>query len=165
MNKISSFSLCQYLKSLPFFCPAEGFSPSVSQVPSANQNRPVRFRAANEIFAAGLLLNDMPVRSEDFQFVVVIPMEVVVESFPADCAPYAGIAVLPPKHDCLAVKIVVLIWRRELQIVLFKGSPHTLRDECGKRLDIHVNARTVQRTQIGITVLHANDRPRIAARG
>lgn len=90
----------------------------------------------SKIFPARFLFNGCPVVSEYSELVLAIPAEMVIQSFFADFAPYAGFRILPPEHDNFAVKNISLFRRRKPQIVwlahillLGKQSRHPARGE------------------------------------
>ena len=85
------------------------------QVARADENRPVRFWAAGEIFPPSFLFDARSVASEYSELVLAIPVEVVVQSFPADMATYPSFSVLPPEHDNIPTRIILLVRSGKLQ--------------------------------------------------
>src|SRR5580698_4847318 len=88
-----------------FMCPPDSLSPC--QIECANQHRAVRLCRAGEVFPARLFLDRLPVGPVDIELVLVVTLEVIVQGFPADGAPYLRLAILPPEDGDTAVKNVL----------------------------------------------------------
>jgi hypothetical protein len=74
------------------------------EIERADEDRLIRFCSTGKIFPARLLLDGLTVRSKYFQFVLIVPMEVVVQGLSADLAPNASVSILTPENHDTAVK-------------------------------------------------------------
>jgi hypothetical protein len=85
------------------------------EIGRADQNGPIRFCFAGKIFPARLLLDGLTVCSKHFQFVLIVPMDEVVQGLSADPAPNANVSILAPESHDTAVKNITFFSRRKLQ--------------------------------------------------
>src|ERR1700719_2281067 len=67
--------------------------PSLRQIVRANENRPIHFGVAGNIFPAHLLLNGLAVGSEHLEFIFAVSLEMIVQGFAADGAAHPGFAI------------------------------------------------------------------------
>jgi len=91
-------------------------------------------------------------------------MEVTVQGFPSDGTANNRFAVLPIEKHHVAPANRTLHGRRKGYVVLLKSPFHAADDKSRERMDVHLDARTVQCAQIGLTINDANHGPGIAAR-
>jgi hypothetical protein len=129
-----------------------------------NENRSIQFHVAGKIFPPHLLLDGLAVRSEYFEFVLTVSMEVIVEGFPADGAPHPRFAISPVEKNHVTPEIKALLGRRKFQVVPLQAPLHATDDKGCERMDVHLDAGAVHRAQIRLAIPDANHRPRIASR-
>src|SRR6266487_4856163 len=97
---------------------------SLRQIVRANENRPIHFGVARNIFPPHLLLDGLAVRSEYLEFILTVSMEVIVQGFPADGASHPRFAILPVKKNTVALETKPPFGRRKCQVVLLKAPLH-----------------------------------------
>src|SRR5437660_8169455 len=137
---------------------------SLRQIVRANENRPIHLGVAGNVFPAYLLLNDLAVRSEHFEFIHTVSMEVVVQGFSADGAAHPRFAIVSVEKDNVALGNKSLLGREKCQVVLLKAPLHAADDKGCERMDVHLDAGAVHGAQIRLAIPDANHCPRIAAR-
>src|SRR2546430_13035994 len=108
---------------------------SLRQIVRADENRPIQFGVDGNVFPAYLLLEDFAVRSEHFEFILTVSMEVVVQGFPADGAAHPRFAVVAVEKDNVALGNNSLLGREKCQVVLLKAPLHAADDEGCERMD------------------------------
>src|SRR5437016_6270489 len=143
--------------------PSQAEGSSVMQIVRVNQNRPIHFGVASNVFSPDLLLDELAVRSEHLEFIFTVSLEVIVQGFPADDAPHPRVAILPIEKDNVALENKALFGRKKCQVVQLKVPLHAADDKGCERMDVHFDAGVVQRAQIRLAIPDANHRPRIAA--
>src|SRR5437667_12592166 len=102
---------------------------SLRQIVRANENRPIHFGVAGNVFAAYLLLNDLAVRSEHFEFILTVSMEVIVQGFPADGAAHPRFAIVAVEKDHVALGNKSLLGSEKCKVVPLKPPWHASDDE------------------------------------
>src|SRR6266705_4904838 len=142
--------------------PSQTRKSSLRQIVRANENRPIHFGIASNIFPPYLLLDGLAVRSEHLEFILTVSMEVIVQGFPADDAPHDRLAILPVEKDKVAAENETFHGRRKCQVVPLKAPLHAVDDKGRERMNVHLDAGAVQRTQVRLAIPDANHRPEIA---
>src|SRR5437763_2136277 len=85
-----------------------------------NENRPIHFGVARNIFSPYLLLDELAVRPEHLEFILTVPMEVIVQGFPAVDAPHPRVAILHVEKDHVALENKALFGLKKCKLVLRK---------------------------------------------
>ena len=94
-----------------------------------NENRPIHFAVASNIFPPYFLLDGLAVRSEHLEFVLTVSLEVIVQGLPADGAPHPRFAILPVEKDNVALENRTFFGRRKCQVVPLKVPLHAVDDK------------------------------------
>src|SRR5438552_1204172 len=124
--------------------PSQAEGSSVMQIVRVNQNRPIHFGVASNIFSPYLLLDELAVRSEHLEFILTVSMEVIVQGFPADGAPHPRVAILPVEKDNVALENKALFGRQKCQVVQLQVPLHAVDHKGRERMDVHLDAGAVQ---------------------
>jgi len=96
---------------------------SLGNICRAYQDGSVRFDSAREIFASCDLFNGLAICSEYFEFVPVVPIEMIVQSLLADDALDSLIPVETPEHDYIPIGVIPFFRRRGISIPCFPMQP------------------------------------------
>ena len=126
-----------------------------------DKDRTVRLRVAGNVFLPGRLLDDLAVFAEHLGLFAVVPPEVIVQGFPTDGTAHPRLPVLPEENNNVTIKIKFRRLIGERQFVFLKRPPHAHRYEGCERIQLYVDARTIQCGKIIFAVPHPDDRPRI----
>ena len=92
---------------------------SLGNICRAYQDGSVRFDTAREIFASCDLFNGLAICSEYFEFVPVVPIEMIVQSLLADDALDSLIPVETPEHDYIPIGVIPFFRSGEYQFLVF----------------------------------------------
>src|SRR5258708_11113658 len=117
--------------------------PSLRQIVRANENRPIHFGVAGNIFPPHLLLNGLAVGSEHLEFIFAVFLEVIVQGFAADGAAHPRFAISPVEKDNIALENKNLLGSRKCQVVPLKAPMHSVDAERCKRMVVHFMAVAV----------------------
>src|SRR5258708_27111737 len=117
---------------------------SLRKIVRANENRPIHFGVAGNIFPPHLLLNGLAVGSEHLEFIFAVFLAVIVQGFAADGAAPPRFAISPVEKDNIALENKNLLGRRKCQGVPLTSPLHAVDDEGCKRLNVHFYACAVQ---------------------